>query len=507
MFGSCATSTKNAAIGENNIAFDVLEEGNYSNCFIVVTDGSGNASDPLLVSEFSVVILDHDGDGFTDFVELEYETDTTTALSTPAGILSNVVDFADDNDSDGFSDELEVWFNTNPNQTSSTPVDEDADNVPDGYDSSTDVSAPRLLAFSIPDSEKVIETGAEVVIFNMTVVDDVSGVGHVAVRLEGPTGQQVYVTEDGNSLGHRLHALSLTSSEFGEHAEAGTWFISYISVTDIAGNNSHYYLAELVSMGFVTEINIENQQGDTVAPVLNAFSISEEAVEIVTGNETVTFNFTVSDAASGIGHISARLEGPAGQSVYVSESGSSLESDQNDFSLVSNEFGEHAEAGMWSVSYVNVTDVAGNNSHYNSGELKSMGFVTEIDIENQQGDTVPPVLEEFSISEEAVAIVTGSETVTFNFTVSDVASGIGHISARLEGPAGKSVYVSESGSSLESDQNDFSLVSNEFGEYAEAGMWSVSYVNVTDVAGNNSHYNLADLVALGFESTIEVVNQ
>ena len=53
-YGSCTSNTINAEIGYNNIIFDELSAGTYSNCKIKVTDSSGNESNLLDVSKFTI---------------------------------------------------------------------------------------------------------------------------------------------------------------------------------------------------------------------------------------------------------------------------------------------------------------------------------------------------------------------------------------------------------------------------------------------------------------------
>ena len=52
--GSCSSSTTSASSGNNNITFNTLSEGYYSNCTINVTDAAGNISNTLEVSSFSI---------------------------------------------------------------------------------------------------------------------------------------------------------------------------------------------------------------------------------------------------------------------------------------------------------------------------------------------------------------------------------------------------------------------------------------------------------------------
>ena len=52
--GGCTSSTTNATVGNNTITFNTLAEGEYAGCTITVTNGFGNASEPLAVTAFTV---------------------------------------------------------------------------------------------------------------------------------------------------------------------------------------------------------------------------------------------------------------------------------------------------------------------------------------------------------------------------------------------------------------------------------------------------------------------
>ncbi len=56
--GGCTSVTTTALPGDNVIVFDELALGDYANCTIVVTDTSGNGSNILHVSDFSIVVAD-----------------------------------------------------------------------------------------------------------------------------------------------------------------------------------------------------------------------------------------------------------------------------------------------------------------------------------------------------------------------------------------------------------------------------------------------------------------
>ena len=63
--GSCTSSTTMAVSGVNTITLNTLANGDYSDCTITVTDASGNVSDPLAISSFTVMAASMDDSGTT----------------------------------------------------------------------------------------------------------------------------------------------------------------------------------------------------------------------------------------------------------------------------------------------------------------------------------------------------------------------------------------------------------------------------------------------------------
>ena len=255
--GDCRYRNSHAVAGNNTIELYGVVVGDNSNCEFTLTDENGNESKPLTISSFTVLTSDSDSDGFADFSELEYETDPFDADSSPMGVLSDTVNFKDDNDSDGFSDQIEAWFYSDPNHPASTPVDENNDLIPDGFDSSNDTDAPRLLGFNILESSVNIETGNETLTFNMSIIDDLSGLDYLHVILYSESGHSIVKSMSGLSLGDSVRNFSLQSSEFGLVADAGAWSVT-VALDDAAGNSKIYRSGDMKRMGFDDSIEVVN---------------------------------------------------------------------------------------------------------------------------------------------------------------------------------------------------------------------------------------------------------
>jgi hypothetical protein len=475
-------------------SFSEIDQGGDSGSSVV-------PSNPEL--EVPPIDLDADDDGFTDFIELEYGTSISDWNSSPIGLLSNIVNFQDDNDSDGFSDYIEVWYYTDPNDPNFIPLDENGDFIPDDFDVSTDSKAPRLLAFDIASDVLVIENGLETVTFNMTIIDDISGLERVDLVLSNSVNQTVYVSAYGSEIEKNLVALSLESSEFGEYANAGNWEIDYVSLEDRAGNNFQYMASDLNLLGFSNKVILENENSDLVAPTFSSFSIANTEIEILTGNENIKIDATIVDDVSGVKRLDIVFDGPTGQTVSASIY-NGLGGSEETVSFNTSDLGLYAAEGVWQVSYVTIEDVAGNHFSYSSSELSSLGFDFSVYVQNTNSDNLAPTLDDFSFNEAFINIQDGSETVTFNLTVSDNVSGLDYITVELVGPTSQTVYATIYGNDLGDLNHELSLESNAFGEFAAEGHWTIQYVSLTDVADNTMQYNANDLVSLGFDASINL---
>ena len=69
--GSCSSGITSAVSGNNNITFNALINGTYSDCTIKVTDSEGNVSNILKVPPFTVMLV-------TTVTIVLYETTTPT---------------------------------------------------------------------------------------------------------------------------------------------------------------------------------------------------------------------------------------------------------------------------------------------------------------------------------------------------------------------------------------------------------------------------------------------
>jgi len=103
--GSCSSSTTSATTDNNTITFSTLDNGTYSDCTIKVTDSSGNGSNTLAITDFTVTYWEliarqadinaqeFDSGAKTSFLEHEDDPSNSTFMSignlTPSNYVSD----------------------------------------------------------------------------------------------------------------------------------------------------------------------------------------------------------------------------------------------------------------------------------------------------------------------------------------------------------------------------------------------------------------------------------
>lgn len=127
-------------------------------------------------------------------------------------------------------------------------------------------------------------------------------------------------------------------------------------------------------------------------------------------------------------------------------------------------------------------------------------------------DTAPPILSGLTISDSLVDMDSGETSFNVTLTVSDDSSGVADggvlgVFVRFESLSGQIrdasfYYGPTTGNSL----NGIYTATITFGPYAEAGVWTASWVTLLDKAGNLASIQKDDSILLQ-GTTLEVVNE
>ena len=443
--------------------------------------------------------LDADADGWADAVEAAFGTAIDDATDTPAGLDGATlgVSFTDDDDGDGIVDYQELWLGSDK---------DDAGSVPELYlaacfSVASDGIKPRLLGFRPATPSVDLNGGDTTVSFDMTLLDNASGIRRARIGLLSPSG--VLVTRSLSYDSYPLLAgLRLTSEPLGEFAEAGNWTITGLTLFDEAGNRLNLGSDDLAAAGFATEVVVTNSNGDATGPSLDDFVITRPTVYPGTGVETMSFSLTLSDSGAGVSSARVDMVGPSG--VVVSAVNTlATPAAAVTLSLDTPVLSPNLEQGTWNVLSVLVVDAAGNSVEY-VDRLATMGFATSLQSTNPQSDATAPQLDSFAVLTPTALPAGGDAVMRFSVGVSDDLSGVARVRIDLRGPSGQLLYAWGEYSATLPLSDTAQVETPVLSTLLEAGSWTVEAVEVIDGAGNRSRVDAGALTAAGMDSAVIV---
>ncbi len=448
--------------------------------------------------------VDDDDDGYANVIEVAFGTDMNDVSSTPDGLNATDlgISFKDDDDGDSFPDYIEIWMGSDPNGTDSKPTDSSLGLLPPCFDLNSDGIKPRLLAFDISTPVVDISTGDGFVSYHMSLIDNASGVRRVRIDLLSPSG--AFATTSSTFDDYPVvRAIKLDSSVFSTFAEEGIWQISGITIYDEAGNKRSLNTVELTDAGFPTDVDLRNLNSDSTAPSLDGFTVLTPTLDPLPGTAIVSFQVESSDDIAGLNSISITLTSPSGVVVEAVETFADTTPTSLTAQIDTATLSSFAEQGAWIITSVLLTDAAGNSSQY-AGQLAGLGYDTTVAVVTTGGDGTAPNLEGLTILTSEVFPAAGNATMSFVVSAQDDVAGIEKVRVDLQGPNGQ--YLAAWGYFLDttplwvSEQINTAVLS----DLLQEGVWTITEIEIYDVAGNSSKTNTGSLEANGYASTVTV---
>lgn len=375
------------------------------------------------------------------------------------------------------------------------------------YQGSSDVTPATLEALSFTPGAVDVQASPDTLDVTFTVSDDLSGVGRVFVFFRTPSGASGSVTEScTRTSGTATLGTYACKVQVRRFVEPGSWIINEVQVEDVLGNTRLYTTAELRAAGFPVSLQVASTH-DAAAPVLTAFSMTPDSVDVRTGPDTVDAMVTITDDASGLGRMFVFVTSPSGASGGVGNScelvtGSETGGTFHCSILVR----QWVEPGAWRVSEVLLEDKVGNRRSLTTAQLQAAGFPTALKVASVH-DAAAPVLTGFSLDPDSIDVRTAPDTTFATVSVTDDASGIGRMFVFLRSPGGASGAVS-SGCVLASGTETAGTYTCPIvvQQFTEPGTWTVSEVLIDDQVGNSRTLTTSQLQAAGYEVTVKVTS-
>lgn len=339
--------------------------------------------------------------------------------------------------------------------------------------------APTLASITLGTADIDATDGANLEI-SVTLEDASNDLNYGYLRFTAPDGSFIY---------HYIYSDSnLSISEWlSEWTVSGVYELDYVYLRDSSGAATSYNSTQLVDMGFATSYTVTNATEDTDMPTLTGFTISDTTIAVGIEN-VINFQADGDDTTSGINHFAVTFTDPGGESrgyhLY----------DEHQF-VGGTSFSDWSDVGTYTITAVTAYDVAGNATEYDTAALTAFGFQTTFEVTDASSDTVAPVLTGLTLDQVYLdPDDIGTDPLIANITIDETGSGYNY---------GYIYYQNESGQTFSSNYS-YSLA-NRLSGTETVGIYSISQVNLYDIAGNSTHYNVTDLAAMGLNHTFRVL--
>lgn len=400
----------------------------------------------------------------------------------------------------------------------------------------TDTTPPVLIDFDFNPKSIDVTNGDATVNITTHVTDDLSGVMGGWVHFYSPSHGQ-YRTA-GITTYHccpdnwtpPLDAVVQSSLTLPQSSEAGDWVVTGIELWDGTGNTQDIDTATLLSLGFPTILHVISQNPDVTPPQLNSFSVSPASIDVSSGPQSITFTMGLSDVSAGVDFSSCQVPCHWNTITLVSPSGKQTQYEhflnvhqlsgtpQSGVWQVTVTLPKFAEAGLWKIQYLQVPDRVGNYLYLDQAGLQSRSFPSAFTVTSSPSDTQTPQLMSLAFDPNFVDTTTGRKIITLTLGAIDNLSGIDadfHLQSPNIANYPEFDFQSPSGGQLlqvfpitrlaGSPTNGTWQGTSSLPQYSEAGTWTLKSGKILDAAGNLATFNNAQLKALGFPTTLEVI--
>src|SRR5258706_8933273 len=122
----------------------------------------------------------------------------------------------------------------------------------------SDTTTPTLTSFTFTPMAVNTTPDSATVIVTAHLTDDLSGVNAAGVYFSSPSTEHSVGTSLALMSGTNLNGTFQGTMTVPAYSEAGTWTIGYVYVFDAVNNQNYYYTADLIALGFPTQLIVDS---------------------------------------------------------------------------------------------------------------------------------------------------------------------------------------------------------------------------------------------------------
>ena len=154
----------------------------------------------------------------------------------------------------------------------------------------SDTQPPVLTSFTFTPMAVNTTTSSATITLTAQATDDLSGVSSLDPALTSPSGNNTYGCGMSLISGTYLNGTYQCTITIPAYSEAGTWTVPYVFLGDSVGNVRWYYTADLIALGFPTQLIV-----DSSTTVVLTSSVDPSSYE-----QSVTFTATATSSNGNI---------------------------------------------------------------------------------------------------------------------------------------------------------------------------------------------------------------
>jgi hypothetical protein len=369
-----------------------------------------------------------------------------------------------------------------------------------------DNTPPKLISFkAVTPTTLNVSTGPVSAVFELTVLDDLSGLRSTRLTLIGEAETTFSDYEDAVLDGRNKSVTFNISLDFLQTTRPETYELE-VSLLDETNNFITFRPDDLLRLGFPSSLRIVNVNKDFEPPYLiDVVALSSTTVDVSMRKAEVEIQLIVGDAESGFRKGTASLvDRESFYNISTTDfSSAPIANAPLTFNLTLS-IPWYIASGSYDLSLYLVDAVSNEDFPLDDCDESQNRF--SIDVVNTNEDVKQPELLNFIMPTPAVVDVSsGITSMTFRVVANDDLSGIRSGSVQfVDFITFSQYYESFEVEAYVAGKRTFDVVF----KFEEDFQWSENYkceIFLVDAALNGVNFNSADLAALGFLSSLPVV--
>ncbi|MCB9639317.1 MAG: Ig-like domain repeat protein [Myxococcales bacterium] len=335
-----------------------------------------------------------------------------------------------------------------------------------------DTTPPTLKALRwLPSSQA---KAGDIILLEVQAEDTESGVSQVSALLQSPTQKATMWLSF-----QRNHATGHWESEveLPLYKEDGNWFIAQLGLYDLAGNQKTLSSSDPLLQAALLAVSGTATPTDQAPPTL--VSLQRSQATLLTG-ESVRFIAEINDA-SPLRQAFLQVQSPSGQQQQVRlEWNPATLRYEGDVA-----FALYAEAGIWKISTFVATDTFDNNLRLDQTDPRLQALSLTLRRPPQANDLIPPTLGKIMI---AATQTKQGQSFRVLAEVTDQGTGVKDAQVTFLHTSGQQLW----GQLSYNPASGLYEATVNLSETSSVGVWKISKVEISDIAGNTKTYTETD---------------